>query len=198
MSLSKLAGPSAIGAAVAIVVAQAMMLPFDPNDHVATTQDPVFQIGGVLYLVGFFLLLVTLIGSWEWMADSAGRLGMVAFLLALLGTMLLGGDLWFETFAVPWLADRAPTVLDAEPTTLLALGAISSYLSFAVGWGMFGLASWRARVFPTPICLAIAVGGLIGFNALLAPWCIPLGLAVGALGVWMLQQPVVAAIGRGT
>jgi hypothetical protein len=61
---------------------------------------------------------------------------------------------------------------------------------------MFGLASWRARVFPTPICLAIAVGGLIGFNALLAPWCIPLGLAVGALGVWMLQQPVVAAIGR--
>jgi hypothetical protein len=56
--------------------------------------------------------------------------------------MLLGGDLWFETFAVPWLADEAPASFDTDPTTLLAIGAIASYLSFAAGWLLTGIASY--------------------------------------------------------
>ena len=186
--LYRLAGPSALGAGVLIVAAQVAMLPFDPKDHVATTQHPVFQIGGVAYLVGFCLLMITLVGAWEWLAGAAGRLGTVAIVVAIVGTMLLGGDLWFETFAVPWLADMAPASLDTEPTVLLALGAITSYTLFAAGWALFGIASLRAHVFPVPICLAIAVSGLVGFRALLAPWCVPLGLSVGALRVWMLRN----------
>jgi hypothetical protein len=46
--LSRIVGPSALGAGTLIVIAQAMMLPFDPKDHVATTQEPVFRVGGVL------------------------------------------------------------------------------------------------------------------------------------------------------
>jgi hypothetical protein len=196
--LASLAGPSALGAGVLIVAAQLAMLPFDPADHVATTTDPVFQVGGVVYLVGFLLLLLTLVGLGDRLARAAGAFGTVAVVVALVGTMLLGGDLWFETFAVPWLADQAPASLDAEPTTLLMLGAFTSYLSFAAGWLLVGLAGWRSRTFPVPICLAIAVGGVIGFQALLSPWCVPLALAVGALGVWLLRAapaapPAVAA-----
>jgi hypothetical protein len=187
-SLTRHAGPLALAAGVLIVVAQLVMLPFDPSDHVRTSTDPVFQIGGVVYLGGFCALMLALIGAYGWGLDKApGRLGVIAFVTAIVGTMLLGGDLWFETFAVPWLADEAPAALDTDPTTLLAIGAISSYLCFAVGWLLFGIASFRARVFPTAICVVIAIGGVIGFRALLSPTGIPLGLAVAWLGVWMMR-----------
>jgi hypothetical protein len=191
--LTRLAGPMAVAAGVLIVVAQLMMLPFDPNDHVATSTDPVFQIGGVVYLFGFLALMLALIGAYGWGMHKTGRFGLIAFVTAVVGTMLLGGDLWFETFAVPWLADVAPASLDTDPTTLIAIGAIASYLSFAVGWALFGIAGYRARLFPTAICVAIVIGGLIGFRALLSPTGIPLALAVGALGVWMIRTGTVAS-----
>lgn len=120
-------------------------------------------------------------------ARAAGRLGVIGVTVALIGTMMLGGDLWFESFAVPWLADgpAAQQVFDTDPTVVLGLGAIASYVSFAVGWALFGVASFRARVFPRSISIALVIGGLVGFSALLAPFGIPLGLAVGALGLWM-------------
>ena len=186
--LARLAGPLALAAGILIVVAQLVMLPFDPDDHVATSSDPLFQIGGVIYLAGFCALMLTLVAAYGWGLDKAGGLGLAAIITALVGTMLLGGDLWFETFAVPWLADEAPAVLDADPSALLAAGAVLSYLVFAVGWALFGLASLRARVFPAAICVAIVVGGLIGFRALLSPTGIPLGIAVAWLGVWMVRS----------
>ena len=81
----------------------------------------------------------------------------------------------------------APAALDEDPTTLIAIGAIASYLSFAVGWALFGIANYRARVFPAGICVALVIGGLIGFRALLSPTGIPLGLAVAWMGVWMIR-----------
>jgi hypothetical protein len=185
---TRLAGPMAVAAGVLMVVAQLVMLPFDPKDHVGTSTDPVFQIGGVVYLLGFLALMLALIGAYGWGLHETGGFGLSAVVTAIAGTMLLGGDLWFETFAVPWLADVAPSALDSEPSTLLALGAISSYLLFAAGWALFGIASLRARVFPVPICVAIVVGGVIGFRALLSPTGIPLGLAVAWLGVWMVRR----------
>ena len=192
--LSRLAGPMALAAGVLIVVAQLVMLPFDPDDHVATSTDPVFQVGGVVYLVGFCVLMLALVGAYGWGLHKApGRIGLIAVVTAIVGTMLLGGDLWFETFAVPWLADEAPAVLDTDPSTLIAIGAVSSYLLFAVGWALIGIASFRARVFPSAICVAIVIGGIVGFRALLSPTGIPLGLAVAWLGVWMMRTTTAAS-----
>ena len=100
---------------------------------------------------------------------------------------MLGGGLWFESFAVPWLADSpaAQQVFDSNPTVVLGLGALTSYLSFAVGWAMFGVATYRAAVFPRTISISVAVEGLIGYNALPSPFGMPLGIAIGALGLWM-------------
>jgi hypothetical protein len=191
--LSRIAGPTALAAGILMVVAELVMWPFDPSQHVATTTDPVFQIGGVVYLAGFCLLLVALPAAYAWQAHAAGSLGVVGVVAAIVGTFLLGGDLWFETFAVPWLADRAPQSLDTTPTTLLALGALTSYATFALGWALFGLASLRARVFPAPVCVAIIVGGLVGYNALLAPFGALLGLAMASLGAWMIRATTARA-----
>ena len=186
--LTRLAGPMALAAGVLIVVAQVMMLPFDPKDHVATSTDPQFQIAGGIYMLGFVALLIAAVGAYGWGLHKAGKLGLFGVLGAIVGTMLLGGDLWFETFAIPWIADEAPAALDTDPTMVLAIGAIASYLSFALGWALFGIASYRARVFPRTISAAIVIGGLVGFSALLAPMGIPIGVAVGSLGIWMIRS----------
>lgn len=52
----------------------------------------------------------------------------------------------------------------------------------------FGLASLRARVFPVWISLFLVAGGITGYNALLSPLGIPLGLAIATLGVWLLRS----------
>jgi hypothetical protein len=176
-----------MSAGVLMVGAQLVMLPFDPDDHVATTTALAFQIGGVAYLLGFVALMLFVVASHEWLEAEAGRLDAAATITAVVGTMALGGDLWFETFAVPWLADEAPSALDTDPTILLALGAVASYLLFAIGWVLYGIASLRAPV-PVVISVAIVIGGALGFRALLSPWGVPLGLAVGALGVWFIRR----------
>ncbi len=58
----------------------------------------------------------------------------------------------------------------------IVIGAVSSYLLFAIGWALFGISSLRAGVFPRAICVAIVIGGLLGFQSLLPPFGIPLGL----------------------
>ena len=85
-------------------------------------------------------------------------------LAALVGTMMLGGDLWFETFAVPWIADEVPGAFDTDPTVVLALGAVSSYLLMAIGWVLYGIASWRGRVFPRTLSASLVIGGVLAFN----------------------------------
>lgn len=184
---SRYAGSLALGAGILLVVAQLVWWPFDQTENVATSQNPIFHAGSVVYLVGFCVLMFALIATHGWQAPEAGRLGSIGVSAAIVGTMLLAGDLWFECFAVPWLAEGPlPQVLDSKPSTILALGAISSYLLFAAGWLLFGIASLRARVYPVAISLAVAIGGVVGFKALLAPFGIPLGLAVTSLGLWIL------------
>ena len=140
-----------------MVGAQLVMLPFDPKDHVATSTALTFQLGGVAYLLGFIALLLFAVASHEWLEAGAGRLGV----------------------AVPWLGEKVPSAFDTTPTILFALGALASYLLFALAWVLYGIASLRAHA-PVAMSVAIAVAGALGHQALLSPWGVPRGLAVGA------------------
>ena len=65
---------------------------------------------------------------------------------------------------------------------------------FAIGWLLYGVAAYRTGVFPRPIAVMIAISGILGYQALLSPWAVPLGLSVLALGVWMVRaQPNTAS-----
>jgi hypothetical protein len=149
--------------------------------------NTVFQLGQVVYLLGFVGLMVLLFASSRSQDHKGGRFGVFATIAALIGTMALGGDLWFETYAVPWIADEVPAAFDTDPTLVLALGAISSYLLFATGWVLYGIASLRTRVYPRAIGVAIVIGGVVGFQGLLSPYDVVLGLAIGAAGIWLLR-----------
>ena len=182
------AGWLSITAGALFLIAQIVMWTFDQHLNLKTSQDPVFTAAKIIYLVGFIVLMFALIAVDGLQGSAAGRLGVLAFVMAVVGTMLLAGDLWFESFAVPWLAaGPGAQGLTSEPSITMGLGAISSYLVFAAGWALFGIASVRARVIPLIISIMIIIGGIAGWWALLAPGGIPLGVALTILGIWIVS-----------
>ena len=192
--IARIAGPIAFGTGALLLLQQLAMASFIDRSQIETTlAHPLFVPLAATYFVAFCALLVTLVAVYSWEAEEAGTFGLVSFLVALVGTMFLAGDLWFEAFAVPWLGDVAPAALHA-PGGILVVGAFAGYVLFAVGWVLFGLASARARVFPLAVSIALVIGGAIGFQAALPPFAVPIALAVSALGLWMIRSRSAAAV----
>ena len=181
-----LIGPLAMATGAVFVLAQLVQkLTFIEGDRTATITNPWFAAAQVTYFGAFCLLMLTLVGLYAVQAGHAGRIGLVAFAVAVVGTMALSGDLWFDAFAGPWIIGNEPDLAN-HPSGSLMAGAFTSYALFAVGWALFGLASLRARVFPALLSIALVVGGVAGFFALMAPFGIPLGIAIFALGGWLV------------
>jgi len=192
--LARVAGPIALTVGAFLLIQQVAMASFlDRSAIEATMANALFVPLATAYFIAFCGLLIALVAAYSLQADETGGFGVFGFIAALIGTMFLAGDLWFEAFAVPWLGDVAPASLHLAGGTLM-IGAFTSYVLFAVGWVLFGLASIRARVFPLPISVAIVVGGIIGFQAALPPFAIPLAVAISWLGIWMIRTSPVANV----
>lgn len=73
--------------------------------------------------------MFALIAVYGLLARAAGRLGVAGFGLAIVGTMLLGDDLWFESFAVPWLAEGSGRRENASRSAWSAPGLMPKPLS---------------------------------------------------------------------
>ena len=148
-----------------------------------------------LALVAMYALLIALTGLYAVQASAAGRLGLVGYLVAALGTLLVAGDWWYEAFVAPLIAAGAPDLLKTAPSGSILIGAAATFGSFALGWVLFGIASYRARVFPRGAALLMVFGGVAGILALSAPFQIPLALAVAWMG-WSLARPVLQDTAR--
>jgi hypothetical protein len=186
--LARAAGPLALMAGVLIVVPQLVLfLIVDRSQMLATLASPLYGPSAVAYFAGFCGLLVALVAVYHREARGVGTFGAIGFVAALVGTMFLAGDQWYEAFAAPWFVAVAPEVVTGEASGLFQIGALASYGLFSAGWVLFGLAHLRARVIPRTISAAIIISGIIGFLALLPPYGVPLGLTMAWLGVWMLR-----------
>jgi hypothetical protein len=194
-ALSRYAGPIVLIVGAYLTVAH-LALEFvfvSFNDMAVMVADPLYRLLNLGYAAAFPGLAIAACAAYDRQARESGTFGLVALCAAIIGTVNLGADMWFEGFAVPWLAGVVPQVLTAEKTLFWQVGYLSSYILFSIGWVLFGLASLRARVFPRLISLAIAVGGLIGFLAARPPYGVALGLALLSLGIWMVRTRSVAA-----
>jgi hypothetical protein len=86
-----------------------------------------------MWPIAALLLPVALVGLHFRQSEAAGALGLVGFLAALIGTELLVGMFWTNTFIPPALAVEAPAVLDAEPTGSLGVWFTVSFTFLAAG-----------------------------------------------------------------
>ena len=158
--------------------------------------DPLFRVANGAYFVAFIGFAIALVALHERFAPRFGRYGLIAFLVAFAGTMTQGGNMWFDGFAAPWIAEVAPQVFAAEKTITL-WSARCRLPTFALGWVLFGIALLRARVLPVAVPLGVVVGGVLGFQSGLPPFGIPLGLAVAAVGAALIRTTATASAPEG-
>lgn len=132
----------------------------------AATTTPYAVFGGAR-LLGGTLLVFGLIALYIYQMETAGRLGVVGFVISMLGTVLLTASAWYQLFVLPAMATEVPAFTEAaraaEVGQLLTLGLLIPILAQVIGWVVFGLATYRARVFPRWVAVALVVGALLLF-----------------------------------
>jgi hypothetical protein len=177
--LARWGGLAAMVAGVLLLVAELLeLLPaFDdyPFSELALTGLFTFQV--TLYLLGLILLSVGLVGLYAHQSDTAGRLGLVGFLVAFIGTVFFTGFFWANLFVAPALAVGAPEFLDQGGRFP---GFRLSLLIYAVGWLLFGLASLKAGAYPRAPVIVLIVGAAL--DLLGAPLS---GLVIDVAFVWL-------------
>lgn len=148
--LATTAGPIALLSGVVFAaVDTARLLTADRSlNRIEMMRQAPFQVANALYLVVFIGLVLALVSVDFRLGGRARGLGAAGFCFALVGTLDMAGNMWFDGFAGPWIADVAPGAILAGGSGMLAIGGLSSYVLFAVGWMIFGIAGWRSRNAP--------------------------------------------------
>jgi hypothetical protein len=186
--LGRWVGPVSVIAAALIVVSQGLNLALGLAVGAQSADSVVHTVRYGLALFAMYALLLALTGLYLRQADHAGRLGLAGYLVAFLGTLLVAGDWWFESFIVPRIAATAPEVMTGAISGSLLVGAAATFGLFAIGWITFGIATFRANVYPRPAAALLIVGGAVGVLAGSTPYQVPLALAVGWIGFALMRS----------
>jgi len=195
-TLARYGAPIAIVAGALMIITRLVILFTTPAEigplkaYVLTTTH---AVNSVVSILAFALLVIALVALYDREARSAGAFGALAFGAAVIGTMFMTGDWWYEAFAVPRLAEVAPNVVGGR----LIIGGLTSFALFGIGWIMYGAASTRARVIPRSISITILVAGLMSgvpIGIVYLSGGVVHGLAFVWLGAWMLRAATVAGV----
>jgi hypothetical protein len=121
----------------------------------------------VLFTLSYLLVLLGLPGLYGAHSVGMGRLGLVGFLLAFMGTMLVAVSGNFG-FLAPVLAAESPATIDAinRYPPEVALDA-AAFVGLVVGFILFGMAMVKTATLPRFSGLLVAVGApvqVLGFG----------------------------------
>jgi hypothetical protein len=144
----------------------------------------------VLFTLSSLLVLLGLPGLYGAESVRMGRLGLVGFLLAFMGTTLIAVSGNFG-FLAPVLAAESPATIDAINLYLpvVALNGVA-FGGFVVGFVLFGIAMAKTATLPRASGLLVAVG---------AP-CQVFGFALGQIvspALWSVAIFGSVALGAG-
>jgi hypothetical protein len=187
-SITRWVGPVSLFAAAMIIVSQGLHLALGLSMGAQPADNVLHSVKYALALIATIALLFALTGLYLRQADVAGRLGLVGYVVAFVGTVLVAGDWWFESFVVPQIAAVAPQVMTGAIGASMAVGAAATFVLFSLGWTIFGIATYRANVYPRPAAILLIIGGMVGILALSTPYQIPLAVAVGWIGYSLMQS----------
>ena len=159
-------------------------------EAVTTTASMAF---GGIRLLGGLLLVFGLVALYAYQIEAAGRLGLVGFVVSMIGTVLLTAVAWLGAFVDPALASQAPEFYVAARSgeiggtvgAVLGIGVLSPILIQALGWTIFGIATYRARVFPRWLAVGLIVGSLLLFVPVQGSPVV-FQLAVASMGVLLV------------
>ena len=187
-SLGRRAGLLSLTAAVLIVLSQLMRLGLSRLLGPDWAKTSAYTMTYTLALLGMAALMLALTAIYTRESAALGRLGLIGYVTAFLGTLMVAGDWWFEAFAIPKIAAEAPEFLDLPPSGSALVGVIATVGLYTMGWTLFAVAALRVRAFPRAAALLLFIGGLAGPLALSTPYQVPLAIAIGWIGLTLRSE----------
>lgn len=181
------AGLAAVLAGASFVAADLLSLSISPKfPSSVSLGSEAYAIQSVLKLAGSALLLLGLYGLHARQAGAAGTLGTAGFLAAFSGTALAVGSFWATAFFAPAMVAMDPVAFDAGqgPPGRLAGAFAVTMAAFVLGWALFGVAAWRARVYPRAATLLLILGSPLTVGTLLVVG-FPTGVFFSAAVAWL-------------
>jgi hypothetical protein len=192
-SLLRLSGLALVLAAALFVIAEMIAFAIFVKAGAAydlklIAQSGAFFLQSLLTLFAGALLLGGMVGLYVRQSQAAGRLGLIGFVLAFFGTVLVEGDFYTNTLITPMVAQEAPAFLDNPLSGLLQVWLPFDFTLLALSWLMLAVATVRAHIYPRAaswLLLASALVALVPFPF----FNIPLDAALVWLGLVLLRVP---------
>src|SRR5215211_3423074 len=191
---------AAMVSGLALVVSFLLEWPVFPHGRLGSDAflTSAYSVSSGLRLLSLVLLLWGLIGIYGPQSRAAGTFGLWAFVVVFLGTALIAANTWAEVFVYPTLAQVAPNAWSGsvtEVSSYLGAGLTLSFPLFGIGLILFGVATFRAGVYPRWAAVLLIIS--IPVTMFLDPTAgtfqesigqILWGFAVAALGFYALRR----------
>jgi len=183
---------------------------FHPANAPASVTTTRWEVVHVFACLMSFFGVIGLAGLYARQARKAGWVGLAGFVLLSAWMVLIMGFSFVEAFVLPRVAASSPGFVqgwmgmfngDPSPVNLGALPALwTSSAPLYIGGGLlFGIATFRARIFPRGAAVLLAMGTVLSpvASQLSLTWepkiAIPTGLALAWLGYALMTQRQPAA-----
>jgi hypothetical protein len=192
-SLIRWTGPLAIFAGVLLLILgilPSLLLPAR-QPVLEWVLDDAWPALSVLAFVLALLMPLTLTGLYAGEVEETGRLGLLGYLIAFLGLLLFAAFQFDLAFVWPVLAAQAPELIDFSGPMFRdpPFSVVHSVMGplHAVGIVVFGVATYRGRVFPRSCAVLFTIGIVLSAGILLPPLIIrPIGAVPAAVALaWM-------------
>ncbi|HEY3055530.1 MAG TPA: hypothetical protein VGK31_06330 [Thermoanaerobaculia bacterium] len=155
---------------------------------------------GVLWLA-FVVALLGWIAVYVVQASSAGRLGVVAFVVVIVGTSLASWIFSSDVAFVPVIAAESPGLFKKIFTPPHLVLGLVSVLSWVAGVVLFGVSVIRAKVFRRSAGVLLAIGPVIipiAYLSGLSVRFVAIGGGIMAAGQIWLGYDLLRMLGRST
>ena len=181
------------------------------GEDLAAYANPNWVPAHYVYWVSAMLMLFSLVGLYARQVEKTGWLGLVGFVLAFIGTVLVDSIFVMASTVIHLVAVQAPALFDqaAAPPTF---GVLVVVLGYILGYILFGIATMRAGVLPRWSGLLLIIGSAmvmiseaVPLNVSLSDLIVTIGdVSFGTGFVWMgfalwseKREPTLIAKGAG-
>ena len=110
--------------------------------------------------IGAILVLFGLVGLLARQLERAGLFGVIAFVVAFVGTASFVMGAMIEAFIIPFMGLQTPEIVDGSPPPGVGEAFLIIGILFALGHVLLGIATYRAGVVPRSVGTLMVVGGL--------------------------------------
>ena len=187
----RLCGLDLIGAGIAVAIFWLLVIPFETFAGADVPLHPLFAPGQFFHILGAGLAVFGYVGLYLRQRGASGWLGLIGFVVAVIGAFLFFADGMIALVTFPVLARHAPALTEASGPMFTG-SVLGFYITFAatnmVGIILFGIATLRAGIMPRIPTVLFIVGGILFNlppNPALHPVLIAGGVLWGAGAAWL-------------